>query len=266
MDAPEPIVSTAGKVSQRDVDHARDKTEALFEAAPRPVIKASLRLVHEANPRIERPNVAEATLDVSGRIVRAHVAAPTMSEATDLLAGRLRRQLHDLRERMIERSRRPRGDKTPDNEWRHGDVHGRPAWSDRPDDDRDLVRSKTFALDPVTPDEAAFDMEMLHHDFYLFTNVNTDEDNLLAHAGADDEGDPAYELLQLDARDDTLDAAAATIKTSDVVAPEVDTQAATEILTAENVRFLFFKNADTGRGNVVYHRFDGHYGLITPAD
>ena len=27
---------------------------------------------------------------------------------------------------------------------------------------------------------------------------------------------------------------------------------------------VFFVNAETGRGNVIYRRYDGHYGLITP--
>ena len=30
-------------------------------------------------------------------------------------------------------------------------------------------------------------------------------------------------------------------------------------------RFMFFINAQTGRGNVIYMRYDGHYGLIEPA-
>ena len=29
-------------------------------------------------------------------------------------------------------------------------------------------------------------------------------------------------------------------------------------------RFVFFENATTGRGNVIYRRYDGHYGLIAP--
>jgi hypothetical protein len=29
--------------------------------------------------------------------------------------------------------------------------------------------------------------------------------------------------------------------------------------------FVFFVNAATGRGNVAYLRYDGHYGLIEPA-
>ena len=30
--------------------------------------------------------------------------------------------------------------------------------------------------------------------------------------------------------------------------------------------FLFFRRATQGRGALLYHRYDGHYGLITPAE
>ena len=32
-----------------------------------------------------------------------------------------------------------------------------------------------------------------------------------------------------------------------------------------NHRFLFFTDASSGRGAVLYLRYDGHYGLIEPA-
>jgi hypothetical protein len=35
-------------------------------------------------------------------------------------------------------------------------------------------------------------------------------------------------------------------------------------LDATGAPFVFLADADTGRGNVVYRRYDGHYGLITP--
>ena len=38
---------------------------------------------------------------------------------------------------------------------------------------------------------------------------------------------------------------------------------AIERLNADGEQHLFFANPATGRGNVVYHRYDGHYGLIT---
>lgn len=36
-------------------------------------------------------------------------------------------------------------------------------------------------------------------------------------------------------------------------------------LEALGREFLFFLDAGTGRGSVVYHRYDGHYGLIVSA-
>jgi hypothetical protein len=30
--------------------------------------------------------------------------------------------------------------------------------------------------------------------------------------------------------------------------------------------FLFFPDSETGRGSRINHRYDGHYGLIDPAD
>jgi hypothetical protein len=32
-----------------------------------------------------------------------------------------------------------------------------------------------------------------------------------------------------------------------------------------NHRFMYFTDAASGRGNVIYMRYDGHYGLIGPS-
>ena len=36
-------------------------------------------------------------------------------------------------------------------------------------------------------------------------------------------------------------------------------------MNAVEHRFVFFENAATGRGSVIYRRYDGLYGLIEPA-
>ena len=41
--------------------------------------------------------------------------------------------------------------------------------------------------------------------------------------------------------------------------------AAVGTLDAGDASFVFFADSATGRGNVLYRRHDGHYGLITPA-
>lgn len=42
-----------------------------------------------------------------------------------------------------------------------------------------LVRTKRFALKPMTPEEAAQQMELLHHDFFVFRNSDTEDVNVV---------------------------------------------------------------------------------------
>ena len=49
-------------------------------------------------------------------------------------------------------------------------------------------------------------------------------------------------------------------------APRLPVAEATARLEAAGRPFLFFVDSHTGRGSLIYHRYDGHYGLIAPAD
>jgi putative sigma-54 modulation protein len=42
-----------------------------------------------------------------------------------------------------------------------------------------IVRTKRFAVKPLMPDEAALEMERLHHDFYMFLNSRTEQVNVV---------------------------------------------------------------------------------------
>ena len=42
-----------------------------------------------------------------------------------------------------------------------------------------VVRTKRFALKPMTPEEAAQQMELLHHEFFVFRNSDTEEVNVV---------------------------------------------------------------------------------------
>lgn len=259
MDGSEPTVSTHGKVPHGAGDYAKRKVEALYRSAPRPVLHAAIRLEHEVNPGLEKPMTVEVSLDVSGRDVRAKAAAATMGEAVDLVDDRLRRQLKRLAEINITKGRRPKV--REDGEWRHGDglLH-RPLWRERPAEDRQVVRRKTFAVGEMSPDEAVFEMEQLDHDFYLFVNVDTHEDNVVERRD-----DGTYLLAELRTHDPQLDGCVAPIKAAATMPPELGLDAAAELLSVENANFVFYLDSATGRGHVLYRRFDGNYGLIVPA-
>lgn len=164
-----------GEVSEAEARYAREKVLRVCAAAPRPILRARVALVREGDPALRRPCVAKAGLDLSGRTVRAHVAAHTMNEAADLLEERLRRRLESLTEHD-RASRHETGSHAP-GEWRHGDLPtARPEYFPRPVEERRLVRRKSFALGPQTPEEAAWELALLDHDFHLFTEAASGTD------------------------------------------------------------------------------------------
>lgn len=251
-------VSHKGDVRKPVIDRATDKITRVAEICRERVGHVEIRLMMEANPARERPAIAEATLDVDGQPVRARIAEPTMDEAIDALVDRLRRRIkrhEERRHRLAERHRT--GDSGP-GEWRHGDLAPLQAdYVDIPFDEREVRRHKTFALEPIMVEEALFDLEQLGHEFYLFVEETTGADAVV-RAAADE-----YELRI--AGDATVDPDPALPVASVRNSPPVLTLAeAKEHLEASGDRHVFFVSTETGRGNVLYRRFDGHYGLVTP--
>jgi hypothetical protein len=183
----------------------------------------------------------------------------TTSEAIDLLEARLRRRLERYAHQAEARHLRLRGKDA--HEWRHGDEPtSRPPYFPRPVADRQVVRHKTFAIGEMTPDEAVFDLELLDHDFYLFRNRETGEDNVIARS----EG-AGYELFEPGARCSLVDAFAL-IRPSATRPPTITVADAEQLLDLGELPFVFFMDPRRGRGRVLYRRYDGHYGLIVPAE
>jgi RNA polymerase-binding transcription factor DksA len=240
--------------------YAEQKVRRVIEAAGAPVLHARVKLDTAPDPAVERPALAEAAVDVNGRLVRAHVAAHTLHEAVDLLEPRLRDRLVDAAARVRTLHMRP--PEAPPGVWRHGQhPTDRPAWYDRPREEREVVRRKTLALDELTVDEAAFDMGMLDLDFYMFHELATGVDAVL-HRRAD--GRLGLRRLH------PVELAPATESVEVVLEPEaaptLALDEAVEWLDVAGEPFVFFGDRDTGRAKVVYRRYDGHYGLIVPPD
>jgi ribosomal subunit interface protein len=253
----EVTVTTRGEVPAEAREYAVEKITQLGRFTRKPILFAQLKLSLEANPAQARPAVAEATLDVNGQPVRAHMAGSDLMEAADLLEDRLRRNLVRHTERQEPGAER---NVAADGEWRHGsEPTRRPDYFDRPVEDREVVRHKTFALDPMTADEAGLDLELLGHDFYLFTEVHTGAEAVL-HV-LDDGG---LELQQVGGRSERPADCHDSIAVGPP-APELTLTDAEERLDVGHERMVFFVDPDSGRGQVVYRRYDGHYGLITPA-
>lgn len=252
-----PVV-TKGRVGPDAVDYARVKIAHAARHGSAPAIHAVVRLTQEADPAQERPAIAEATLDLSGTVIRAHVAATTMLEAIDLLDERLRRRIDEGEDRRRALHLRHRDDGP--GEWRHGSVPSeRPHRYERPADERELVRHKSFAVAQQTIDEAVFDLEALDHDFFLFRDERTGCDAVLWRRNAH------YALIESDGRGGDGPDTVAEVEVERRPVERLALDEAIEHLDLGSDPFVFFVNEATGRGNLLYVRYDGHYGLIEPA-
>ncbi|BAU81772.1 hypothetical protein SLA_0818 [Streptomyces laurentii] len=85
------------------------------------------------------------------------------------------------------------------------------------------------------------------------------EDSVLYRS--DPEG---YRLAQVHPRPDLIGPVAVPVTVSPAAAPRMTIMEAKERLDVTSWPFVFFADAGIGRGNGLYHRYDGHYGLITP--
>lgn len=238
------------------IEHAREVVLGVAKFAPRPVLHARIVLRVLPDPALERPAIAKASLDVSGRSVRAHLAAEHMVEAIDLLERRLRRNLEDFEE--LARARHHETGMVPRGEWRHGSLPtARPEYFPRPPGERELIRRKSFALSPLAAEEAASEMQLLDYDFHLFTNAATGDEAVVYR-----QSDGTIALAQINP---TPAKNPRVFVTDPTPAPVMLLEDAVERLNLGAEPFLFFVDPQTRWGNVLYRRYDGHYGLIERA-
>lgn len=251
-------VVTDGDVADGDIAYALHRLEPVVNRIDEPVLFCRVKLALAPDPARLRPAKAQILVDIRGDMVRAQVAGDTIAQAVDLLKDRLRDKLNHRHQRRRALRRRP--DISENGTWRRGDLPTpRPDYYDRPVEERQIVRRKTFSIESLAPDEAIFDMEQLDHDFYLFRDLATDLDAMVERLD-----DGTYRLTRLEPDDVDLGPVAAPVEVSAAVPPRLDPESAARRLETTGDRQLFFVEPDTGRGCIIYHRYDGHYGLITP--
>lgn len=136
------------------------------------MVVVDVEYTEERNPRIagERFRI-EITALAAGHTVRVESAGFEARAALDRAVDVFERNLRRLKDRLIARNRR--GEKR---------LNGPPIGvEETSDEDRGLMieRVKQFAVKPMTPQEAALQMETLGHSFYLFLNAETDRYGVL---------------------------------------------------------------------------------------
>jgi putative sigma-54 modulation protein len=159
--------------------------------------RAEVHFTEERNPRIAHKEICEVTLEGHGHQVRCKVAATDGFAAIDAAVSKLEHQLHKLKTKVQRRQPKARrsgsGNGNGQGTASEGDASAFPLGIGL-DDDVELdegpriVKTKKYALKPMTPAEAALQLELVAHDFWFFTNADTGKAAVLYRRGDGDLG------------------------------------------------------------------------------
>ena len=137
--------------------------------------RAEVELSHERNPSIPEPEVAEATLFINGTVLKAGDASEDMYASIDRMSDKLERQVKRYRGRQIDRWQ---------GQLKNGpEATGEVAQPFVVEEEEELgariVRTKQFQMKPMGEEEAVLQLELLDHDFYVFTSADTGDINVV---------------------------------------------------------------------------------------
>ncbi len=143
--------------------------------------RAEVHFWEEKNPRKDKTEFCEVTLEGHGHHVRTKVSAPDGFTAIDLAVDKLERQLRKLKTKVQKRNRSREKVELPPDLVPESLLEG-----DHPEPIYTIAKAKVFDLGSMPPEEAALQMDLLNHDFYLFTNELTGRNAVVYRR---DEGD-----------------------------------------------------------------------------
>ena len=172
-------------------EHVADKLSKV-ERYDQKLMRADVELFHERNPRqSDKCQRVEITVMTRGPVVRAEACAKDFYAALDCaitkLDGRLRRaadrrRVHRGRHAPVSVAAATAGLPTDlslkpaqDQAQEPGSVLVTSAAVAEHDEDQPwrIVREKEHPADPMTVDDALFQMELVGHDFYLFLDKDS---------------------------------------------------------------------------------------------
>ncbi|MBU5270113.1 ribosome hibernation-promoting factor, HPF/YfiA family [Clostridium cochlearium] len=142
------------------VEKKLEKLDKYFK----PDIEAQVTLSVEKNRQI-----IEVTIPFNGVILRGEEANEDMYASIDLVIDKLERQ---IRKQKTKLQKRMYGDSLrfqfiPDYE------------GDKSKEESKIVKTKRFAMKPMSSEEAVLQMELIGHNFFVFENGDTGEVNVI---------------------------------------------------------------------------------------
>jgi len=110
----------------------------------------------------------EVTVPVNGILLRGEEVTTDMYTSIDLVIEKLEKQIEKYKTKLSRR-------------LRAGTFKGELFPTDAAEDAEDfkVVKTKRFAIKPMSVEEAIMQMNLSNHDFFVFTNADTEEVNVV---------------------------------------------------------------------------------------
>lgn len=145
------------------------KLERYFNNVPNAVAHVKVKTYSNSATKIE------VTIPLKDVTLKAEERHDDLYAGIDLITGKLERQVRKYKTR-VNRKHRDRGDQevfvAEVQEASPGEVSG--AEESVSDSEIEIIRSKQFSLKPMDSEEAVLQMNLLGHDFFIFTDRETD--------------------------------------------------------------------------------------------
>jgi len=160
-------------------DYVEQKLEKAVRHFQNITSKVDVHLSVARNSRIERKHKAEVTVFANGTVIRAQEGSESLYASIDMVADKIARQLRKYKEKHLAKNAHAyvRQDDIAEDD---NIVESQELNSDRVVElPAKVVRSKYFAMPPMTTEDALHQLQLVDHDFYMFQNSETREINVI---------------------------------------------------------------------------------------
>ena len=141
------------------------------------IMELKVEVAMESTKSADQRFVAQVTIDIGGTLLRGEERADDIFAAIDKVAAVMDRQIERYKGKLYHKGR--------------GASFARGGLNEEEEEvlsTEKVVRVKRFAINPMSAAEAIEQMELLHHNFFLFYNGETQEINLVYRRRGGDYG------------------------------------------------------------------------------
>jgi putative sigma-54 modulation protein len=168
------------EINERVRNHIERKLGQLNRHLPG-ISKVAVELTSEPTRSQQDRIVAQVTLNVSDSVLRAEQRTSSTTGAINSVADVLDRRIERYKSRAYrsERARQNTPLRAQEAQEAQEEPQSVPPAERESLPNGSLVRVKQFDMKPLTVEEAAFQMQLLGHSFFMFLNSESNDHNLL---------------------------------------------------------------------------------------